>query len=145
MYKNIRKSLAISIMLSAGIYTASAAELLTSISNLIDGIGTILSVSVSAVLFSLATLTFFVVVINFIWKRRSGDAHGMEQAKQMLGWTVIGLFVMFSIWGLVLFLQNNLFGGAAATSVAKPQTTWTGAGVANCDGTMQNGVCYPMP
>lgn len=119
--------------------------MLDSISKLINGIGTILSVSVSAVLFSLATLTFFAVVINFIWKRRSGDAHGMEQAKQMLGWTVIGLFVMFSIWGLVLFLQNNLFGGAAATSVGKPQTTWTGNGAAACDGTIQNGVCYPMP
>lgn len=119
--------------------------MLDSISKLIDGIGNILSVSVSAVLFSLATLTFFAVVINFIWKRRSGDGHGLEQAKQMLGWTVIGLFVMFSIWGLVLFLQNNLFGGAAATSVAKPQTTWTGAGAAKCDGTMSNGVCYPNP
>jgi hypothetical protein len=145
MYKNIIKILSLASMLSASVYTASAAGLLESVSKLVDGIGSILSVSVSAVLFSLATLTFFAVVINFIWKRRSGDGKGLEQAKDMLGWTIIGLFVMFSIWGLVAFLQSNLFGGPAATSVAKPQTTWTGAGAAACDGTVSNGVCYPNP
>lgn len=151
MYKNIKKSTSILAMLLTSIYTVSAAEILAPLSNLVNSIGNILSVNVSAVLFSLATLTFFAVVIRFIWKRKNGDGKGLEQAKDMLWWTIIGLFVMFSVWGIILFLQNNIFGGAAATSIGKPQTTWTAGGNGNnsasscSDGTIYNGVCYPNP
>ena len=56
---------------------------------------------ISLLLFALATLTFFWGMIKFIW---SGDK---EEGKTIMVWGILALFVMFSVWAIVKFLQAS--------------------------------------
>ena len=53
----------------------------------------------------IAVLAFFWFLITFIWKGRDNPE---EQSKSLagMGWSVLALFVMVSIWGIVGFLGS---------------------------------------
>ena len=55
------------------------------------------------VLISLALLAFFWSLIMYLFKREDAPNAG-----KYLGYSVLILFVMVSIWGIVAFLQQNL-------------------------------------
>lgn len=95
--------------------------MLKNISELINSLTNIVSGGLASLLMGLAFIAFLLAIINFLWKRRSGDDKGLNDAKSMLGWSVIALFVMVSIWGLVSFLQGAL-GVGGVTEIKKPQT-----------------------
>lgn len=93
--------------------------------DLINALTNIVGTSLSTLLMGLAFIAFLIAVINFILKRRNGDANGLEQSKNMLWWSVVGLFIMVSVWGLVNFIQINLLGADGnKTDVAKPRTNF---------------------
>jgi len=52
-----------------------------------------------------ATLVFFWGLVKFIINTGSGSE--AEQAKGIMFWGIIALFVMFSVWGLVRLLQST--------------------------------------
>ena len=56
----------------------------------------------------LAVLAFFWFLIKFIWKG-SEDAKEKDAAMKGMGYSLLALFVMVSIWGLVGFL-GSMFG-----------------------------------
>lgn len=55
----------------------------------------------------LATLAFFWFLILFIWKASDNPT---EQAKLKSGmfWSLLALFVMVSVWGIIAFFANML-------------------------------------
>lgn len=53
----------------------------------------------------LAVLAFFWFLVEFIWKG-SGDATKRSEGLKGMGMSVLALFVMVSIWGLVGFLGS---------------------------------------
>lgn len=95
--------------------------MLKNISDLINSLTSIVSGGLATLLMGVAFIAFLLAIINFLWRRRSGDEKGINDAKSMLGWSVIALFVMVSIWGLVSFLQGAL-GIGGVTEIKKPQT-----------------------
>jgi hypothetical protein len=56
---------------------------------------------------SLAVLAFFWFLVKFIWKG-SEDAKEKGAAVAGMGYSILALFVMVSIWGLVGFLGSML-------------------------------------
>jgi hypothetical protein len=66
----------------------------------------------------LAVVVFFWYLIEFIWKGREDGAKRTEGLKGM-GYAVLALFVMVSIWGLVGFL-GSFFGIGQGGSVPAP-------------------------
>lgn len=54
-------------------------------------------------LISVALLAFFASLIFYLFKRDE-----MPQAKSYLWYSIMILFVMVSIWGIIAFLQQNL-------------------------------------
>lgn len=91
-------------------------SLKTFVNSWTDFIGT----SIAGLFLTTATAVFFYAVVRFILKRSSGDAKGLEDAKSMLGWSVVGLTVMFSIWGIVSFLQTGILGSSNKTQISAP-------------------------
>ncbi len=87
---------------------ASAQQLMQNTSNLINTLGTIVSSGIVNLLMGLVFCVFLFSIITFLWKRRSGDDKGLQDAKNMLGWSIIAMFVMVAIWGLVNFISGNL-------------------------------------
>jgi hypothetical protein len=54
----------------------------------------------------LAILAFFFFLVKFIWN--SGDPSGRADSLRGMGYSVLALFVMVSIWGLVGFIGSAL-------------------------------------
>ncbi len=96
-----------------------------SLKTFVDGWTDFIGTSIAGLLLTAATAVFFYAVVRFILKRSSGDAKGLEDAKSMLGWSVIGLTVMFSIWGIVSFLQTGILGTNNKTQIAAPSVKST--------------------
>lgn len=58
-------------------------------------------------LIGLAVVAFFWYLVEFIWKGRE-DAKEKTHSLRGMGYAIIALFVMVSIWGLVGFLGSML-------------------------------------
>ena len=77
---------------------------------LVDYFVCVLARSIVPLLFALALVVFLWGVTQFIMN--SADENKRAQGKQFMVWGIIGLFVMFSVWGLVLLLRNTVNPGA---------------------------------
>lgn len=72
-------------------------------------------------LIGLAVLAFFWFLVQFIWKGgESGEKK--ESSLKGMGFSILALFVMVSIWGLVGFL-GNLVGVGQGGTVPVPYVT----------------------
>jgi hypothetical protein len=115
-----------------------------SFKDFINSISDLIGNTISGLLLTLAVAAFFWVVVKFIFNRSKGNATGLEDAKNQLLWGVIGIFVMFSIWGIVTFLQTGL--GFTQNTIQAPTIT-TGAasaaasGVSLCSSFSSQSVC----
>lgn len=85
---------------------------------LVDYFGCVLARSVVPVLFALAMVVFLWGVTQFIMN--SADEAKRSQGKQFMVWGIIGLFVMFSIWGLVSILRNTVDPNQSGTDLLIP-------------------------
>lgn len=56
--------------------------------------------------FALALLFFFYGVAKFIF-RLGGDTKAVEDGKKLMGWGLVALFVIASVWGIVEFAQRQ--------------------------------------
>ncbi len=54
---------------------------------------------------AIAFLVFAIGVGRFI--RSSESESELKKSKSLLIWGVVGLFVLFSIWGIILFLKSE--------------------------------------
>lgn len=61
--------------------------------------------------FVLAVLFFFWGVAKYIWS----DGSGKEDGRKIMIWGIVALFVMTSIWGIVAFIQKDIFGDTSPT------------------------------
>jgi len=54
----------------------------------------------------LALLYFFWGLAKLVLN--AGDEKGREEGKQIMKWGIVALFVLVSIWGIVIFIQRTL-------------------------------------
>ncbi|HEY5382993.1 MAG TPA: hypothetical protein VIJ88_00315 [Candidatus Paceibacterota bacterium] len=73
------------------------------------------------VLLALAVVVFFWGLVRFI--SESGDAHGHTEGKERIIWSLIAIFVLVSVWGILALMSVAFFGGTA-----------TGGGTNGCSG-----------
>jgi hypothetical protein len=59
------------------------------------------------ILISLAVLAFFWFIVKFIWKGAEDPAE-QKKAKAGMGWSLVALFAMVSIWGIIAFAGGIL-------------------------------------
>lgn len=80
------------------------------IQNLIKDVGNLVR-TLTVLMAGVALLVFFWGLVKFIMK--AGDESALEEGRRLMLWGVIALFVMVSVWGLILFIQTNLniYGG----------------------------------
>lgn len=99
--------------------------MLQNITRLVNATADLLANGIATGLMTVAFIVFLMAVINYIWKRRNGEAEGLKQAGTMLFGSVFGLFIMVTVWGMVNFLATNLLGSDAnKKTIDKPQTFW---------------------
>ncbi len=86
------------------------------VESLLCNFGEIIGVSTSIVA-ALALLVFFWGLVKYIAK--ADDEKAKESGKNIMIWGVVALFVMFSVFGLVNFLQES-FGTTEDTIRLRP-------------------------
>lgn len=79
------------------------AQNLGNIDTLVRSIGRIVDLSLPIVI-AIALLGFFWGLVKFIFAQ--GDETAKVEAKKIMLWGLVALFVMISVWGLVRFAQR---------------------------------------
>lgn len=102
-----------------------------SVSGGISNLGTLINTINVSILNNLVTLfataalvAFFFGMVQFIWASREGDSKKIENGKNFMLWSVIALFVMFSIWGIVRYGQTIF--GFSSTTIDIPRINFQG-------------------
>jgi hypothetical protein len=80
--------------------------------------------SVATLLLSAALLAFFYGIVEYIWARRKGDAKGVSDGNVFITWSLIALFCMFSVYGIIRLGQNVLFDGKDVSTIPIPNFTF---------------------
>jgi len=57
--------------------------------------------------FSLCLLYFFWGVAKYV-KNSAGSEKAAEDGKRVMVWGIVGLFVAFSIWGIIKFIESEI-------------------------------------
>ena len=81
---------------------------------IIQGVGGMISLLIP-ITAGVSLLFFFWGLAKFILKA-GGDEKAREEGKQVMKWGIVALFVLVSIWGIVLFLRSE-FGIADITNL----------------------------
>ena len=98
MKKVILASLALSPMLAF-------AQQLTNVETFVTSIGRVVNIALPVVV-AIALLTFFWGLVKFIFAQ--GNEEAKTDAKKVMIWGLVALFVMVSVWGLVRFIGSAL-------------------------------------
>jgi len=77
------------------------------VGDIIDAASGIVSEVLIPLAFALALFYFFWGVAKYI-RTSAGDEKGAEEGKRIMIWGIVGLFVAFSIWGIITFIQSEL-------------------------------------
>ncbi len=83
--------------LNAGSTFASAIQTLIGLINMLVG-----------VLSAMALVVFFIGLVRYI--KDSGDAHDHKEGRERIIWSLIALFILFSIWGILALMSQTVFG-----------------------------------
>ena len=89
----------LSLLLALALAPISSFAALGNVNGLVADIGTIVN-NIIPILFAVALLGFFYGLVKFIF----GGEGSAEEAKKIMLWGIVALFVMASVWGLVNFL-----------------------------------------
>ena len=66
------------------------------------------------VLSAFAIVIFFIGLVRYI--RESSDSHAHTEGKERIMWSLVALFVLFSIWGILALMTAAFFGGSTPTT-----------------------------
>lgn len=100
---------------------SSFAEAQANATNAAQGIGTFAGLinaftqtvvkATGTLFFALAMVAFLYGVVQYIWGAREGDATKISKGNTFLKWSLVALFVMFSVYGIIKFAQTFICGG----------------------------------
>jgi hypothetical protein len=66
-----------------------------------------------------AMVAFFYGIVQYIWGIREGDETRVKKGNLFLRWGLVALFVMFSVWGIIIYVQN-IFGIQNSNNITIP-------------------------
>lgn len=92
------------------------AQSLGNLQTLVQSIGTLVGLALPIVV-GLALLAFFWGLVKFIFAQ--GNEEAKTDAKKIMLWGLIALFVMVSVWGLINFI-GTAFGIGQGDTVVVP-------------------------
>jgi general stress protein YciG len=120
--------LAISHIASAQATAAGAQQGFSTLGSLITAFNDSVVSALARLFISGGVVAFLFGVTKFIWGIREGKETDITNGKQFMIWSLIGLFVMFSVYGIIKVAQS-LIPGLNATTITIPDIKFGGSGV----------------
>ncbi len=125
------------VLVGSALLFSSLAHAQTS-QDLLGGIGTLDELittfnttvvkSLGTLFLSLGVVAFFFGVVQYIWGIREGNEKKATDGKQFMIWGLVGLFVMFSVYGIIKFGQSIIFGNKDVNIIDIPTIRINGSG-----------------
>lgn len=112
------------------------AQNLTSLNTSFGQIGGSINAFTNGIVRSLITLfataamaAFFFGIVQYIWGFREGKQEQISNGRKFMVWSLLALFVMFSVWGIIYFFQDVLgVGGNNRMTIPGIQVGGSGGG-----------------
>ena len=79
-----------------------------SLKDLIETFTNSVLAAVGTLLLSMGVVAFFYGIVMYIWGSREGNETKIKNGNTFLKWSLLALFVMFSIYGIIKLAQNTL-------------------------------------
>lgn len=102
-----------------------------SVTNIATGIGTFAGLingftqtvvkATGGLLMAGAMVAFFYGIVEYIWGSREGKPEKIATGNKFIGWSLVALFCMFSVYGIIRFGQGILFNGEDVTKITIPE------------------------
>jgi len=105
----------------------SFADIVYQFTPLINGVITLLS--------AVAILVFFAGIVRYMFAEAAGKAK--KEGKELIGWGLVALFVLFAVGGIVNFLARDLFGTSVLSGGTTGQTNSPGDAFVPADNNIQ--------
>ena len=86
----------------------ASADKITELGASIKSINTSIVAATATLFMALAMAAFFFGMAKFILASREGELKEINNGKQFMLWSVIALFVMFSIYGIIRWVQGTI-------------------------------------
>lgn len=110
-----------------------------SLESLINTFSQTVVVAFGSLLMAGAVVIFFMGIVQYIWGLRSGDAAKAKVGSNFMLWGLVGLFVMFSVYGIVRLAQGIFFNNQDITTITIPKIKFDNSG-----GSTGNSICVPV-
>lgn len=105
----MKKYLVSALMFAPSLALAQGVGNLTNVQTFLQSIGRLVGIALPIVV-GIALLGFFWGLAMFVFK--ASDPEKQKEARNTMIWSVVALFVMVSVWGLVNFIGSTLGVGA---------------------------------
>ena len=69
---------------------------------------------------ALAMVAFFYGIVQYVWGAREGDSKKIQTGNEFIKWSLVALFVMFSVYGIVRFFQVFICNGPCTDTIIIP-------------------------
>ncbi len=99
-----------------------------SLESLINTFSQTVVVAFGSLLMAGAVVIFFMGIVQYIWGLRSGDAGKAKVGSNFMLWGLVGLFVMFSVYGIVRLAQGIFFNNQDITTITIPKIKFDNGG-----------------
>ncbi len=113
------------------------------LAGLIDSFSQTVVVAFGSLLMAGAVVVFFMGVVQYIWGLRSGDSGKAKVGSNFMLWGLVGLFVMFSVYGIVKLGQSIFFKDQDITTITIPKIKFDNTGGAPSGGAGGT-ICKPV-
>lgn len=87
------------------IFIARSAYAIRDLNDLVSEVGETVN-NITGLLSAVALLVFIWGLVKFIAK--AGNEQAREEGKKVMVWGIVAIFVLFSIWGIIGFIENSL-------------------------------------
>ncbi len=128
MKKILNRTVLASFLFATGSVLSVSAQGATSVqagfgtfAGLIDSFSQTVVVAFGSLLMAGAVVVFFMGIVQYIWGLRSGDSGKAKIGSNFMLWGLVGLFVMFSVYGIVKLAQTIFFDKQDITTITIPK------------------------
>lgn len=97
----------------------AAGEASPTISGLVSSFTNSVVTAIVSLFAAVGIAAFFFGIVRYIWGVRGGESKKIEEGNKVIIWSMIALFILFSIWGIITYTQG-IFGVDSNSAIVIP-------------------------
>lgn len=94
---------------------------ITSLSTIVNTFTSSLVKSLGTLAMAAAMVAFLYGIVEYVWGVRQADPKVIKDGNSFMKWGLLALFVMFSVYGIIKYGQNIIFGTMDLTKITIPE------------------------